>query len=346
MLKTIKRGLLRKVEDVGLSDAVRDSRWRGRRLAILCYHGVSIEDEHEWNPALFVSQKLFAQRMEQLERGGYHVVSLHEGLERMYEGTLPPRSVAITFDDGNHDFFRRAFPVLRGYGFPATVYLTTYYCENNLPVFDVAARYVVWKGSDHLEAVESLLSSLGASSTPQRDPDELSSTIVHQAREAGWSTEVKHEFLGRLARTLCVDLERILDQRLLHIMEPDEVRAVAEAGIGIELHTHRHRTPLDPDLFRREIVDNSRRIEEMTGSRPRHFCYPNGYVRSEFLPWLEDMGVLSATTTEAGLASARKSPHLIPRIVDHRGLSPVEFEAWLSGAAAALPHRSPRAMAP
>jgi hypothetical protein len=83
----------------------------------------------------------------------------------------------------------------------------------------------------------------------------------------------------------------------------------------------------------REIADNRRAIREMTGSdvHARHFCYPSGVYSWKFLPWLEEAGVVSATTCETGLASPGDHPLLLPRIVDHCGVEPEEFAGWLTG---------------
>jgi hypothetical protein len=105
------------------------------------------------------------------------------------------------------------------------------------------------------------------------------------------------------------------------------------------MHTHRHRTPLDRELFRREIVDNRESIRAMTGSEAAHFCYPSGAYDGAFLPWLEELGVASAMTCDVGYASRDSERLLLPRLLDVSSLSHVEFEAWLTGVAAALPRR-------
>ena len=54
----------------------------------------------------------------------------------------------LTFDDGLCDFFSVAFPIVESFGYPVTLYLTTYYVEYNRPVFDPMCSYLLWKGRD------------------------------------------------------------------------------------------------------------------------------------------------------------------------------------------------------
>src|SRR5690348_2192427 len=152
ILGTAKSVMLGAVQRAGVLAVVRDSRWRQQRLLILAYHGVSLDDEHEWDPELYMSPTKFESRLAALERGGYRVLPLAEALAALDERRLPPRSVALTFDDGTFDFYARVFPALTARGFPATVYLTTYYCEYNRPVFGPACSYMLWKAR-HLAAV-------------------------------------------------------------------------------------------------------------------------------------------------------------------------------------------------
>jgi peptidoglycan/xylan/chitin deacetylase (PgdA/CDA1 family) len=97
------------------------------------------------------------------------------------------------------------------------------------------------------------------------------------------------------------------------------------------LHTHRHRTPANRDLFLREIRDNARRIHELTGRTPEHFCYPSGVTSPQFLPWLRECGVRSATTCSQALAKASDEPLMLPRFLDASGVDDLDFESWLSG---------------
>ena len=123
-------------------------------------------------------------------------------------------------------------------------------------------------------------------------------------------------------------------------MNQEEVAEISAAGIDVQLHTHRHRVPYQRDLFLREIRENSEIIETVTGKRPGHLCYPSGEYSKMLFPWLEEAGVLSATTCETALATSATERFLVPRLVDTMYLSEVEFEGWLAGVSHFLPQRT------
>ena len=119
-------------------------------------------------------------------------------------------------------------------------------------------------------------------------------------------------------------------------MSSSEVNAIARAGVQIELHTHRHRTPRDRDLFEREVRDNRERIREYTGSEPLHFCYPSGVTSPQFLPWLRECGVKSATTCNHGLSKPGCEPLMLPRFLDSSAVDDIDFESRYALARAEL----------
>lgn len=104
------------------------SRGRGFRLPILMYHSVSDRSEAGVEPyyRTSTSPKVFAEQMALLRAGGWEAVSLRTGLEILRSKHVAQgKVVALTFDDGFRDFRTAAFPILRQYGFAATVYLPT-----------------------------------------------------------------------------------------------------------------------------------------------------------------------------------------------------------------------------
>jgi peptidoglycan/xylan/chitin deacetylase (PgdA/CDA1 family) len=106
---------LRPVNPVG----VRAQRFQ--TVPILCYHRIG-----PGNGKMVVSSANFAQQLEWLRSNGYSVVRLGE-LVGFLAGhhALPPRSVVLSFDDGYESVYRHAFPLLKRFGVPATLFLYT-----------------------------------------------------------------------------------------------------------------------------------------------------------------------------------------------------------------------------
>ena len=115
------------------------SFWRGVRRAtpdvdtwqrlthgtpILMYHAFGRPGESPSRYVLPVDR--FDQQMTWLKRLRYRVLSLEDYVRYRHEHSLPPaRSVVITADDGYADNYSVAYPILRRYGFPATIFLVS-----------------------------------------------------------------------------------------------------------------------------------------------------------------------------------------------------------------------------
>jgi len=327
-----RRTALTLLKSCGAFRLIEASSWRRQRLLILCYHGISLEDEHEWRPALYLRPAQFERRLEILRRGNYAVLPLGEALDRLRNGELPPRSVAITFDDGTYDFYRQAHPRLKQFGFPATVYLTSYYSALPCPVFKLICSYMIWKvrGPGTVDLRElGVNQPVPMQSTQARE--EAANEIVKWADGQDLKGVQKDAIAARLAELLKVDYKELVGKRILQLINAQEVRELANAGVDFQLHTHRHRTPRNEELFRREIRDNRERIAETIPGARRHFCYPSGVYRPEFLQWLAEEGIVSATTCDTGMATVHSNPLLLPRLVDTTGRSELEFESWING---------------
>ena len=340
MLKKIKQTTLRSLKSVGVSTMVHNSRWRRERLLILAYHGISVLDEHEWNHTQYMPAEVFRVRLQQLKESRCAVLPLPEAVERLYKNDLPDRAVAITFDDGTADFQARAFPLIKEFDVPVTLYLTTFYTHYQRPVFNLMVSYLLWKGREETLNLKPLVNvDLRLDLRSFEAQDRARVAILEFAHQQNFSAEEKDELAGKLARGLNVDYDFLLEKRIMQNLTPAEVTELSAKDIDVQLHTHRHRTPKDRELFIREIEDNRKSIQEMTGKRATHLCYPSGDYDAAFLPWLRESGVISATTCEPGFASVNADRLLLPRVLDNPALSPIEFESWLTGVSAALPRR-------
>lgn len=344
VLRILKLATLGAARRVGSFAVIRESEWRRRRLLILCYHGVSLDDEHECSDE-HVSPDHLRRRFEILRDEGCAILPLGEAVERLARDELPRRSVVLTFDDGLYDFKARVCPLLLEFGYPATVYVSTFYCLNPLPVFDVAVDYVLWKARGRT-APNGLLGK----ESVRRVPDDAATRngiargIRRLVRERGYSADQKHQLLHEISTRLGLDWDGFLASRIDQLMTPTEVASLDRTLVDVQLHTHRHRTPRDEALFTREIDDNVSALASMGVAREslKHFCYPSGDFDPVFLPWLRSRGIVTATTCEPLIASAASDPLCLPRAIDTMSVTETEFRAWISGAAALLPRRRAR----
>ena len=332
LIKHLKLVALRGFRSFGVFDAIRESSWRRNRLLILCYHGLSLDNEHLWRPGLYMQPSVLEQRLEMLKRGSYNVLPLSDALQKLEAHKLPPRSVVITFDDGTYDFYAQAYPLLESYDFPVTVYLTTYYSDTQRPIFNLICSYMLWT---RRELILDKGKEIGLPQPMSLKTELNRHKIVCQLNDncdADNLTGVqKDDLAAELAKLLDIDYAALKAKRILQIMAPHEIAHLASKGVDFQLHTHRHRAPGEERLFRKEIEENRQRIRHATSSIPVHFCYPSGVYHRQFLGWLEKENVVSATTCDVGLVTKTTNRLLLPRFIDTYARTPIEFESWLTG---------------
>lgn len=330
-MRTLKLLLLWVARGLGLFSLAR--RCNRRKLRILCYHGMALDDQAQFRPYLYMSADLFRERMEYLARAGYRVIDLDTAVAQLHAGTLLPDSVVITVDDGWHSFYRLALPVLKEAGFPATIYVTTYYVEHPDPVFGLVVQYMFWKTRETRISLQNL-SFLPDDTVDLTSPDArqaLLQNILAWGDTCGSGAERVRisELLGQLLR---VPYDDIIRKRMFHLMTPDELRLARDAGMAIELHTHRHCFPADDEkVASREIIQNRQVLHEIVGSEGRHFCYPSGVWSGNQWAWLDRLDVRSSTTCQAGLNASTTPRHALHRFLDGDTVHPLEFEAALCG---------------
>jgi len=340
MLKQAKRACLAAGKFGGLFGLAGRSDRRQSRLLVIGYHGVSLADEHQWNPALFLSPETFRIRMETLKKCGCTVLDLSEALDLLRRGSLPERAVVLTFDDGTYDFRKIVWPILKEYGYPATLYLATYWVTMARPVVPVIWSYLLWKKRGSVYRAPGFL---GEGARLDLTTDSGVSKALEQLRSRADAENLegmqRDTITQELAEILGVNYEEIRSQRILHLLQPDEIRELAKEGVSVQLHMHRHFSPDEEQAFKNNLEENRTYIQTVVGSAPEHFCYPSGEYKPKFLPWLTELGVKSATTCDPGLAVAKTNPLLVPRLVDTSWLSTLEFESWLVGIGELLPRR-------
>ncbi len=103
--------------------------WYERRrpgIRILMYHRVERRPGYD---QLTVQPGRFERQLAALARSRRRVLSLAAAADELASDRPPTDGVVITFDDGYRDNLVHALPVLRRYAIPATIFVTTAFCD-------------------------------------------------------------------------------------------------------------------------------------------------------------------------------------------------------------------------
>ncbi|BAV08359.1 Peptidoglycan/xylan/chitin deacetylase, PgdA/CDA1 family [Filimonas lacunae] len=91
-------------------------------VPVLMYHAI-LHEEDDTSGYIHISLNAFERQMQWLAQQGYQTVTVSE----LGQGvSASAKCVAITFDDGYYSLYQLVTPVLRRYGFTATLFLTTF----------------------------------------------------------------------------------------------------------------------------------------------------------------------------------------------------------------------------
>ncbi|MGH9620453.1 MAG: polysaccharide deacetylase family protein [Bryobacteraceae bacterium] len=335
-LKMLKLLALHTAQVSKISRLVLNSEWRRKRLLILCYHAATTGDEHRCFPGFYMPVEMFRQRLEFLRQWNVRVLPLAEALERLYAGTLPRRSAVITLDDAFYAAYKYCRPLLKEYGFPSTVYVTTYYVAFNRPPFDIMCRYLLWKTHQRKLDWPEILA--GPATLDEGGRASCGREIFGFSERNKMGGREKDDLLAELAGRLGIDYRQLCRDRVLHLANPEEIRLWAREA-DLQLHTHRHRVSRQQETMYQELRDNITALEQMIGGSRRHLAYPGGACIPEYSTWLSQFGLQSAASCETGLASAASDPMLLPRVMETAHNTPLEVAGWITGVNAFLPVR-------
>ena len=240
----------------------------------------------------------------------FNVMPLHDALRALDQGRLPPRTVCITFDDGYRSVHDLALPILRKFGLPATVFVTSGF-------LDVDAGNM-WNDRI-IHAVQSLpagvldLRDIGLDCYPLDSLDARKQT-ARRLTEAG-----KYLPPGQRA-SLVERLDRMSGMHHDALMlTPDMLAALERGGVEIGAHTISHPilTSLDDDSARHEIVAGKSQLEALVGKPVRLFAYPNGKVGQDYdirhVDMVRQAGFFAAFTTAVGAITGDQDRFQLPR---------------------------------
>jgi peptidoglycan/xylan/chitin deacetylase (PgdA/CDA1 family) len=264
-------------------------------LRILAYHRVA-----ELRDTLAVDVRTvsatperFARQMKHLARF-YRVVSMPEVLEAVEKGrVLPKRAVVITFDDAYADFAEIAWPILKQFRLPATMFVPTAYSNQPERAFWWDRLYQAFAATTRTEINVSPFGDL-----PLLPLDHKRSSLRTIQNHV---ITLPHGEAMQLVDALCAELGLSCAQGG-SVLSWKQLRELAREGLTLGSHTRTHPilTQATLEQIREEVQGSLEDLQRETGACLPIFCYPNGNHNDTVVSVLREQGIRLAFTTLSG----------------------------------------------
>lgn len=259
------------------------------QVAILMYHRVSPKKDN-WSLESLCA-RTFEKQMEYFCRS-YEILSLNELAQYIQQRkSLPEQSVVITFDDGYKDNYLYAYPILRKYRIPATIFLTTGHIgTGNLFWWDKVSYAI-----RHTSVEQLSLDELGSHSLRSELDKSRANLIVTESLKK-LPEERKNLLIDKLVQLSGAEIPVDLGREL--ISSWDEVKEMTKGDISFGAHSVSHPvlTNLPPEQAKWEIIQSKKDIEEKLGQRVTAFSYPNGDFNAELVKFVRESAFTCAVS--------------------------------------------------
>lgn len=243
----------------------------------------------------------------------YTIYPLEFLIDEMRNGRVYDRAIAITFDDGYQNLFHYAFPVLKKYNAPATVFLVSDLIDTPKRLwFDRALMFIKHYEKENLHI--------------ERDGVELrlkTNTEAGKIHAAQKLLEFLKHLPPRKRDMILKELEH--EQSHLHVDCPDkqlltwkQIEAMQKHGIAFGSHTKQHNvvTTLSQPELNQEIAGSKALIEAHLQRPVNLFAYPNGRsgdFNATARSLLKKYGFKAAVSTIRGLNTPSTDPFALRR---------------------------------
>ena len=280
-------------------------------------------------PGMYVRPETFRKHLEFLGRRR-KIYPLDELVTSLAEGrSLPQNAAAITFDDGWSDNFSHAFPLMKEFGLPGTVFLATSFIGTNRAFWtDVVSQFI-----EHLRSNRAALSEERFFTRFRQ--------ILGDGPFSGWQSLILRAidtpremlldrmvgFLSRLPRErrdsiLSLLRETAPVQGERQFLDWNEVSEMSRGGMTFGSHTHTHQllTELEPERVREEIRSAASELRSHQIESSQVFCYPAGAWSDAAQQVLSEEGIQYALGVERG-HRFDTVPALIGRVAIHEDVT-------------------------
>jgi peptidoglycan/xylan/chitin deacetylase (PgdA/CDA1 family) len=282
------------------------------QASILRFHGLRSDDDQGWlAPGMHIPESDFRQVCQRLAED-YKVLSLAEIAHCQQKGlVLPARAVGLSFDDGFGSNYKKAFPILREYGLPATVFTVTGWLDGLEQPWFLRLETLL-----HRSTVQSIK---GGSLMIETPAQKLAAYNELTALCKVLPQEQLPERLSQWELEAGVSVNEPIPESF-HPLTWAKAREMQSSGL-IEFggHTHRHwiMSRCSPETQVAQANECWQRLQDELGTRPGLFAYPNGKhhdYNSDSIRALRLAGFKAAFTTSSGSVGRNQAPFCLPRM--------------------------------
>lgn len=275
-------------------------------LLVMIYHRVLASPDpllpDEPDAAGFAAQMDLVKRL-------FTVLDLRDAVDHLERGTLPPRAMAITFDDGYANNATVAAPILKERGLPATCFVATSFLDGGR-MFNDTIIETLRRAPEQLDLTDLSLGtySLGDMAARRAAIPALLGKLKYL--DPAQRLEAAEAVAERAGGNLPDDL----------MMTREQVRTLPEAGMQVGAHTMGHPilTRISRESAEAEILGSKHELERITGRPVETFAYPNGRPQQDYNDSHVDLvraaGFRAAVSTAWGSAHRGCDRLQIPRV--------------------------------
>lgn len=235
-----------------------------KQSKILMYHRII---EHPMIPAIAPAE--FERQLAYLKRH-FSVLPIDQLLRDRAAGCVKNNSIAITFDDGHYDFYENAWPLLKKYDLPATLYVTTAFVDRQCWLWPDHIKHIVW--NTRKTSISYLGKELILTNNNRLD---VWNIIASHCLEM--ENDERSEFIRALGTQLNINMEEEPSEHFRAVTW-DQLREMVSEGLNLGSHTISHRilSKLPPKELETELAKSKLQIERSINSTITGICYPNG----------------------------------------------------------------------
>ena len=291
---------------------------RPRSAVILYYHSVSKDrmGQAPWiTPAITIDAEQFREHM-RLLRKNYNPVTVGEIAEWVRgKQTLPPKSVAVSFDDGFLDNAELAAPIMEEFGIRGTFYLTVdCIMRQELPWF--CKIHNLFHQADLEKRV--LHDAESGQTWDFADPKQRRAAFLHFSYPcAKYSGEVLSRRIKEIEMLFGYRCDSEIAPKMMSFEQARELRRRGHI-IGCHSFSHGNMAHIPVESLNREIVDAANILAKELGKPVKHFSYPHPCLdtqwNEESLKITRQYGFESAVLTHFGIITTKSDPMLLNRI--------------------------------